>query len=44
MLEKTIRLNKEITKHKQDKQNPWLSWFVYNDICDINEINLDIFK
>lgn len=44
MLEKTIRINKEINRHKQDKQNPWLSWFVYNDICNINEINLDSFK
>ena len=44
MLEKTIRLNKEIANYKQDKQNPWLSWFVYNDICNVNEINLDSFK
>ena len=44
MLEKTIRLNKEIANHKQDKQNPWLSWFVYNDVCNVEEINLDYFK
>lgn len=44
LLEKSIKLNKEISKHKQDKQNPWLSWFVYNDICEIEEINLKYFK
>lgn len=44
MLEKTIKLNKEISKHKQDKQNPWLSWFVYNDICEVELIDLNIFK
>lgn len=44
MLEKTIRLNKEITNHKRDKQNLWLSWFVYNDICNMEEINLDYFN
>lgn len=44
LLEKSIRINKEINKHKQDKQNPWLSWFVYNDICNVNEINLDSFR
>lgn len=44
MLEKTIKLNKEIAKHKQDKQNPWLSWFVYNDISEAELIDLDVFK
>jgi hypothetical protein len=44
LLEKSIRINKEINGHKQDKQNPWLSWFVYNDICEAEEINLEYFK
>ena len=44
MLERSIKLNKEIRLHKEQKQNPWLSWFVYNDICEIEEINLDYFK
>jgi len=43
MLERSIKLNKEIRLHKEQKQNPWLSWFVYNDICEIEEINLDLF-
>ena len=44
LLEKSIHINKEIANHKQDKQNPWFSWFVYNDICEVEGINLDYFK
>lgn len=44
MLEKIIKLNKEIQQHKDDKQNPWLSWFVYNDISEVELIDLDVFK
>ena len=44
LLEKSIKINKEISKHKQDKQNPWLSWFVYNDICNVDGIDLNKFQ
>lgn len=44
LLIRAIEVNKEVQKHKDDKQNPWLSWFVYNDICNVEEIDLDYFK
>jgi hypothetical protein len=44
LLVRSIEINKEVQKHKNDKQNPWLSWFVYNDISEVELIDLNIFK
>ena len=44
LLVRAIEVNKEVQKHKDDKQNPWLSWFVYNDISEAELIDLDVFK
>ena len=44
LLVRAIEINKEVQKHKNDKQNPWLSWFVYNDVSEAELIDLDVFK
>ena len=44
LLTRAIEVNKEVQKHKDDKQNPWLSWFVYNDVEEVELIDLNVFK
>ena len=44
LLVRAIEVNKELQEHKGDKQNPWVSWFVYNDISEAELIDLNIFK
>lgn len=44
LLVRAIEVNKEVQKHKDDKQNLWLSWFVYNDVSEVELIDLDVFK
>jgi hypothetical protein len=44
LLVRSIEINSEVQKHKDDKQNPWLSWFVYNNVSEVELIDLNIFK
>ena len=44
LLVRAIEVNKEVQKHKDDKQNPWLSWLVYNNIEEVELIDLNVFK
>lgn len=44
LLQRTLEINEKIAKHKQYKQNIWFNWFVYNDICEVESIDLELFK
>ena len=44
LLVRSIEINDKINKCKEDKQNPWISWFIYNDIAEAKLIDLNVFK
>lgn len=44
LINDTLDINKKVEKYKKEKADKWVNWFIYNDICDLELIDLNVFK